>query len=212
MIWKFCYKIFLFTGSKFSLICLTLNSQFHALLCFGKGISLGSNSLFWGHTKFVKALGGEIVIGKACRFRSTHTSNLIGINRPCIISTQGNSHPIIKIGNNCGFSGTVIGCFKFITIGNNVNCGANSLITDSDWHLDDPRTSPAKPITIGNNVWLGVNVVVMKGVTIGDNSVIGANSLVLGDIPANVIAAGNPCKVLKPIQEEVLAKMKLNGR
>jgi galactoside O-acetyltransferase len=53
------------------------------------------------------------------------------------------------------------------------------------------------PITIGNNVWIGMNSVIMRGVTIGENSIIGANSVVTKDIPANVIAAGNPCKVIK---------------
>ena len=58
------------------------------------------------------------------------------------------------------------------------------------------------PITIGKDVWLGANVVVCPGVHIGDGSVVGAGSVVTKDIPANVIAAGNPCRVLRPITEE----------
>jgi acetyltransferase-like isoleucine patch superfamily enzyme len=100
----------------------------------------------------------------------------------------------IQIGKNCGFSGTVIGAFTSIKLGDHVRCGANTLITDSDWHPDDPRVGASKPVIIGNNVWLGLNVVVLKGVEIGDNTVIGANSVVTKNIPANVIAAGNPCK------------------
>lgn len=57
------------------------------------------------------------------------------------------------------------------------------------------------PITIGDNVWLGGNVVILPGVTIGDNAVIGAGSVVTKDIPASVIAAGNPCRVIRPITE-----------
>jgi len=57
----------------------------------------------------------------------------------------------------------------------------------------------AKPITIGNNVWIGGNVVVLPGVTIGDNCVIGAGSVVNRNIPANTLAAGNPCKVIREI-------------
>lgn len=57
----------------------------------------------------------------------------------------------------------------------------------------------ARPITVGNNVWIGGNVCVLPGVTIGDNCVIGAGSVVVKDIPANSVAAGNPCKVIKTL-------------
>ena len=59
-----------------------------------------------------------------------------------------------------------------------------------------------RPVTIGNNVWIGGNCVILPGVTIGDNTVIGAGSVVTRSIPANVVAAGNPCQVLRPINEE----------
>jgi putative thiogalactoside transacetylase len=59
--------------------------------------------------------------------------------------------------------------------------------------------STQSPIKVGNNVWIGGNVCVMPGVTIGDNVVIGAGSVVNKDIPSNVVAVGNPCKVLKNI-------------
>ena len=99
----------------------------------------------------------------------------------------------------CGFSGTVIGAFLNVKLGKNVRCGANTLITDSDWHTDDYRTGENKEVIIDDNVWLGYGVKVLKGVHIGKNSLIGANSVVTRDIPANVIAAGNPCKVIKSI-------------
>ena len=57
------------------------------------------------------------------------------------------------------------------------------------------------PIRIGKNCWLGAGVVVLPGVTIGDNTVVGAGSIVTKDLPANVVAVGNPCKVLRPINE-----------
>lgn len=165
------------------------------------GIYMGKGVMFYGIPKIVKSKNSEILLGDNVRLRSSHTSNLIGINRPCILSTHGGAGNFIKIGEGTGLSGTVIGSFSQITIGKNVKCGANTLITDSDWHLDDLRSSPPRPIIIGDNVWLGVNSVVLKGVTIGENSLIGANSLVVKDIPANVIAAGNPCKVIKSINK-----------
>jgi acetyltransferase-like isoleucine patch superfamily enzyme len=168
------------------------------LLCKLKGVRIGKSSSFYGFAKFKRARGSIINIGERLTLRSSSTSNLIGVNRPCIISTLSNSARL-SIGDNCGFSGTVIGCFKEITFGNKVMIGANSLITDGDWHPDDPRAKDPRPVVIGNNVWLGVNVIVLKGVTIGENSLIGAGSVVTSNIPANVIAVGNPCKVIRPL-------------
>lgn len=59
----------------------------------------------------------------------------------------------------------------------------------------------ARPITVGDNVWIGAGVRVLPGVTIGDNCVIGAGSVVVRDIPPHSLAAGNPCKVIKPINQ-----------
>ena len=141
-----------------------------------------------------------IKIGNRCVFNSSHRSNLIGIYAPCMISTIKRGAKI-EIGDNCGFSGTVIGGALHIKLGNNVRCGANTMITDSDWHSDDYRTGEDKPVIIDDNVWLGYGVKVLKGVHIGENSLIGACSVVTRDIPANVIAAGNPCKVIKEIEK-----------
>lgn len=136
--------------------------------------------------------------GAGCLFNSSPVSNLIGVNRPCILSTLAEGAEI-NIGPNCGFSGTVIGCASKIVLGENVRCGANTLITDTDWHADDPRTGPDMPVTIEKGVWLGVNVTVLKGVTIGENTVVAAGSLVIHSLPANVVAGGMPAKVLKEI-------------
>ena len=162
------------------------------------GVKINTSSSFVGKTYFKRYPKSIISVGNNCKFLSKINSNLIGINRPCSISTLTDI-AIIEIGNDCGFSGTVIGSFKYIKIGNNVRCGANTLITDSDWHLDDNRSGKPSEVIIEDNVWLGANSVILKGVTIGENTVIGANSLVTKNIPANVIAGGNPCKVIKPI-------------
>jgi acetyltransferase-like isoleucine patch superfamily enzyme len=162
------------------------------------GIALGKRLSFDGHIYFKRYPKSVIAIGDGCHFRSRENSNLIGIDRPCSISTLTETASI-EIGRNCGFTGTVIGAFKCIKIGNNVRCGANTLITDSDWHNDDFRSGEPSDVTIEDNVWLGEGVKVLKGVRIGQNSVIGAGSVVTRAIPENVIAAGNPCKVIKQI-------------
>jgi NDP-sugar pyrophosphorylase family protein len=162
-------------------------------------IKVGENCKFYGIAIFRLFPDSKIVIGNNCIINSLSTYNLIGVNRKCIIATHKAGAEII-IGNNCGFSGTVIGAFKSIKIGNHVRCGANTLITDSDWHLDDPRSGEPKEIIIEDNVWLGEGAKILKGVIIGKNSVIGAGSIVTKNIPPNVIAAGNPCRVIKILE------------
>jgi len=156
-----------------------------------------------GPVLFKKYPTSKIIIGKNSSFRSSPASNLVGINRPCAISTHSKPATII-IGERCGFSGTIIGAYNQITIGNHVLCGANTTITDFDWHpvLKNGVTEMASaPIIIEDNVWLGMNTVVLKGASIGRNAIIGANSVVTKSIPANAIAAGNPAKVLGTICE-----------
>ncbi len=89
-----------------------------------------------------------------------------------------------------------------IEIGANTMIASGCYISDSDWHSLYDRTAEnghAAPIVLEENVWLGVNVIVGKGVRIGANSVIGAGSVVVRDIPANVVAAGNPATVKKAL-------------
>ena len=162
------------------------------------GVGLGPSCSFYGLPRFRRHPGSWITIGAGCTFNSSHDSNLIGVNRPCMVSTLKEGAEI-QIGANCGFSGTVIGCALKIVLGDNVQCGANTLINDTDWHTDDPRTGPDAPVIIEKGVWLGVNVTVLKGVTIGENSLVAAGSVVTRSLPANVVAGGMPAKVLKQI-------------
>ena len=89
----------------------------------------------------------------------------------------------------------------FVTIGDDCFIGPNVSIYTA-CHSTDPiernsRKEWAEPVTIGNNVWIGGSVTILPGVTIGDNVTIGAGSVVVKDIPSNVIAAGNPCRVIR---------------
>lgn len=92
-----------------------------------------------------------------------------------------------------------------VYIGENVMIAPNVTITPTghpvDPELRKPGTQFSIPIRIGNDVWIGSNVVILPGVNIGDNSVIGAGSVVTHDIPPNVVAVGNPCRVLRKINE-----------
>jgi UDP-3-O-[3-hydroxymyristoyl] glucosamine N-acyltransferase len=196
---------FIFTKVRYYrlIIYSCLCTLFMRISLFLRGVKYGRNVRFYGLPVIIRIVQSRITIGKGCTFRSDFASNLVGINRKCIVTTLRKDSEVL-IGENSGFSGTVIAAAGSIRIGSSVLCGANTTITDYDWHGLEPdkRNQPAdpKPVVIEDNVWLGLNSVVLKGVTIGKNSVIGADSVVTRDIPANVIAAGNPCRVIKDIK------------
>ncbi len=176
----------------------TLNARFSMLLL---GIKAGTACQFYGPPLFRRAAFSSIWIGERCNFRSAQRwTNQLGINRPCTIQTLRTDAQII-IGDCCGFSGTVVAAAECIELGEHVLCGANVTITDTDWHHVEPSrrsepNAPSAPVKICNNVWLGMNVIVLKGVTIGENTVVGAGSIVVKDLPANVVAAGKPARVI----------------
>jgi acetyltransferase-like isoleucine patch superfamily enzyme len=92
-----------------------------------------------------------------------------------------------------------------IEVGSNSMIAAGVYLTDADWHDVYDRTriiGSYAPITLEDNVWIGDGAIVCKGVTIGANSVVGAGSVVTRDIPANVVAAGNPAAVVRPLDPE----------
>lgn len=93
-----------------------------------------------------------------------------------------------------------------VTFGNNVFIAPNCVFSTAGHPLNVEQRNKgleiALPITVGDNVWIGTQVSVLPGVTIGNNTVIGAGSVVNRDIPDGVIAAGNPCRVIREITEE----------
>ena len=99
----------------------------------------------------------------------------------------------------------ILDCAK-VSIGNNVLIGPNVGIYTAGHPIHHEKRNQgfeyAFPIHIGNNVWIGAGVIINPGITIGDNAVIGSGSVITKDIPSDVIAVGNPCKVLRKITEK----------
>lgn len=119
----------------------------------------------------------------------------------------------IEVGDNfyANYNLVILDCAK-VTIGDNVFIAPNvGIYTAAHPIIASQRnirgTEFAAPITIGNNVWIGGGVQICPGVTIGDNTVIGAGSVVSKDIPPNVVAAGVPCRVLRPITDDDLLEL-----
>lgn len=159
------------------------------------GVKSNGGNKYYGRTYISKADNSSIFIGKGCVFNSLPTSNLIGNNHKCIISTMTND-AIIRIGNNCGFSGTSIICASSVIIGNNVRCGANSTILGTDGHWSDFRAGENLPVVIEDNVWIGASAIIMKGIKIGRGAFVGAGSVVRKNIPPYAICVGNPGKII----------------
>lgn len=147
---------------------------------------------------------GSIEIGKGCCLRSACCSNPVGVFHPVQLATIGAGK--IVIGDNCGISGSVLVAENSITLGKRVFVGAGCTVIDSDCHPLDAEARArgergrTSPIVLEDDVWLGMNVLVLKGVRIGAGTVVGAGSVVTGDLPAGVVAAGNPARVVGSIE------------
>ncbi len=96
-------------------------------------------------------------------------------------------------------SGVSISAHQLVKIGNGCQIGNYTLLMDNDYHRvgNLHEAGVSKPIILGNDVWLGAHVIVLKGVTIGDGAVIGAGSVVTRDIPPRAVAVGSPARVVK---------------
>lgn len=133
------------------------------------------------------SLGNNVTIYSGCTFRSKYGHFEIGNE--------------VSFGPNCAFyelrAGLFIGDYSMIAAGvcvSGVNHGMDPVAGPYRFQASDNR-----PVHIGQNVWIGMNSTILPGVTISDNTIIGAGSVVSRDIPAGVIAYGNPCRVIRPV-------------
>lgn len=175
------------------------------------GIDYGSNLVVYNKV-YVRGQG-HISIGDDLTFTSGDNVNPICRNiRGSLYTFLETSK--IEIGNRVGISSACIWSQDSIRIGNDVNIGADCLIIDNDAHSHNfadrrwdlvkdlshdelSKFIPSAPIEIDDDVWIGTRCQILKGVHIGARSIIAAGSVVTKDIPADVVAGGNPCKVIK---------------
>lgn len=168
-------------------------------------IEYGKKLIVHGHVGLDLDPEGTVSIGDNFYMSNGRHLNPLSGNNEGHIHVEKNAALII--GNNVGISATRIWCSKSIVIGNNVKIGAGVTIIDSDAHsLNcnirkdknlDQTNKKDKDVVIKDDVFIGMNSIILKGVTLGKGSVIGAGSVVSRDIPDNCIAVGNPCIVIK---------------
>jgi acetyltransferase-like isoleucine patch superfamily enzyme len=186
-------------------ICCWSVSPLARLIFIIHGIDWNSNWKFYGLPIIQKHRHSLMQFGPGLSLRSSVASNPLGPNHPVILCTW-KAGAILEIGDNFAMTGGSICVAEKVSIGNNVAVGANSTIADTDFHpLQpelrhlDPQKASTAPINIEDDVFIGMNCLILKGVTIGCGSVIGAGSVVTHDVPPHVVVAGNPASVLKEI-------------
>ncbi|MCD7924722.1 MAG: acyltransferase [Bacteroides sp.] len=186
--------------------------RFNRLRFWLKNVSFGSNMQVYSKIYLNKARDSKITIGDNFVFTSGEAFNPLCRNiRGCIYAPVGS---VIQIGDNVGISSACIRAKERIVIGNRVKIGGDCILIDTDAHnldyrirnsgeLDaqgrsiDSLSATSAPIIIEDDVLIGTRCIILKGVTIGARTVIGSGSIVTKSIPADCIAAGNPCRIIK---------------
>ena len=150
---------------------------------------------------FIKIGERNLLISK-----SRHTA--LGVTRPVILRTTSPGANI-SVGNDNGFSGTVICANYSVEIGNGCLFGSETMIFDTDFHPVNllnrryrpvPKSNAIDRVLIEDDVFIGARSTILKGVRMGKGSVIGAGSVVASDIPEFSVAAGNPCEVVRRLK------------
>ena len=169
------------------------------------GIPWGKGWRFYGVPIVQKHRRSEMRFGSSLQIRSSLRSNPLGPNHATILSTWTEGAKLL-VGSHFAMTGGALCAAERITIGNNVTIGANTTVVDTDFHPLNPvlrRSLSAQantaPVVIEDDVFIGMNCLILKGVTIGQGSVVGAGSVVARDVPPKVIVAGNPAAILREL-------------
>lgn len=149
------------------------------------------------------------VVGCDGKFPVLYTTGMVKVGSRLIVrgrtarceigATEKNAR--LQIGNRVFINqGASVTATSYVEVGDDTLIGSFTLILDTNWHQVDPhRPVRSAPVIIGTNVWLGHGVTVLPGAKIGDHTVVAAGSVVKGDLPPRVLAAGNPAEVIREL-------------
>lgn len=174
----------------------------------GFNVAVGHNCQIAARVVLRISKRARVSIGDNFRLSGYCLTNPLNNRRTCL-SVSDNAE--LRIGNDVGMSSPTLYVQKSLIIGNNVNLGGGTVVLDSDCHslsyldrrdgIADQAYKKCEGIVIEDDVLVGAYSIILKGVHIGARSVIGAGSVVTKSIPADCIAAGNPCKVIREIKD-----------
>lgn len=194
VLFLFHEKISLFIGFLF----IRIN-----LFIYGDRFSIDESFKVWGRMFILIHGAGSVSIGKNFHALSNARRSFITLYSKCHLTIIDDG--MIIIGDHVGLNGTAITAKGKISIGDNSMVGPNTIIIDHDGHNSwPPETRWTTPgavsnITIEDNVWIGMNCLILKGVKIGSGSIVGAGSVVVSDVEKNCLYAGNPAKKIRSL-------------
>ena len=191
---------------KYSLLLGKISIIIHKFF-FRRRFKIVSPFKVWGQIRFLIEGEGSITIGKDFHAVSSRKRSFITLFTPCQFTVVGNAQ--IILGDHVGLNGTTISSRCKVSIGDYTMIGPNTIITDNDghqaWPPRDRWTTQGIPaeVVIENDVWIGMNCIILKGVKIGRGSIIAAGSVVTKNVDSNSVYAGNPAKKIKNLEDKV---------
>lgn len=195
----------------FTRMAARLRSEYWTATASGRlaasGASVGSGLKVYGKPIVSVAAESSLRLGDRVVLTSDSRFTALGVSRPVILRTLARGAEL-HIGDDVGISGGVICAAGLVHVGNGVLLGSEVMVFDTPFHPLAPAGRRYAPmpewirddgVVIEDGAFVGARSTVLPGVRIGAGSVIGAGSTVTGDIPAGVLAAGNPCRVIREL-------------
>jgi acetyltransferase-like isoleucine patch superfamily enzyme len=168
-----------------------------------RGAQFSGKARFEGRPIITLTRGSRMNFGAGVSLNSATRANPLGCFQPCVLRTLSSDAELI-LGDNVGLSGAVVCAGRSIRIGRGTIAGSGAMIIDNDFHAlegdqwRDEYVLNARPVEIGEFVFIGSRAIILKGVRIGDRARIGAGAVVSRDVPAGCLAAGNPAEIFQP--------------
>jgi acetyltransferase-like isoleucine patch superfamily enzyme len=173
------------------------------------GVTISKSVFLKGMPAIFIRDGGEIIIGESVTLNSKNRKYHVNMHSPVKLIAEGSSAKII-IGSNTRIHGSCINARGQVTIGKNCLIAANCQIIDNDGHsglIANPEErsasrGPVANITIEDNVWIGMNCIILPGTSIGQGAVCGAGSVVMGAVPARSLYVSHQPQIKKVLRED----------